>query len=128
MSENTISLRYPLFAKLGFARQSRRARVLSTRTIQKTLKLVLLGQTALLLCFLAFYVFQIGSLLQLSYAVKIAEQQISEFINQALALSGNRDNRFFLSSIEKEIAELGFVEAGEIKYLPLIPGYLVKNQ
>lgn len=91
------------------------------------LKIALTAGVALFLLSTAFYIFQMGDLIKLTYQISASEAGIAEINQSNLLLKAESINELSLASIEQKIQKLDFVEQGNVKYIPIPQNYLVKN-
>ncbi|MBZ9573037.1 hypothetical protein KJA17_02565 [Patescibacteria group bacterium] len=91
------------------------------------LRLILVMILFLILPLLAFYVFQVGTIIKANYLIKIYTQDLKNLSleNQMLKIEATRN--LSLKSIEKEIEKLNFVPVSEIRYIPVSYDYLVRE-
>jgi len=77
---------------------------------------------------LAFYLFQMGELIKNNYLIKNHQSQIQQIAESNMSLQASAFNLLSLDQAENEIASMGFVKVGKVKYIPLLSNYLAKNK
>jgi hypothetical protein len=75
---------------------------------------------------LLFYLFQVEKLISSNYALKNYAKEFNQLKEDNLAFQEQYSHLSSLFNTEKEIASLGFVETGNIKYIPIFDDYLAR--
>lgn len=115
---NTLTLNLPISIK--------RALGLESQSTARILILLIVG-LGLILPLLVFYLFQVGEVVRGSYLIKVHKTELERSLGPNQVLQAEAFHHLSLEKVEEKIKDLNFVEAPEVKYIPISHDYLARE-